>query len=184
MSKSISRRSFLAGTAGVSAGAVAYVAGAQPPVAASTASGDLPELPPLKPGEDPAPYLQRYPGRIEDVGRKLLTVTSDDDSETWELPPNGFSATWVHERGDRVVVMEDRNGVWEVHPLVTTVNAPPPELFQLGNRYQVAEHQVLLSDPAVERAVRDLRSRSRQVHWLLAENVHSGEMRAFGAIAL
>lgn len=115
-----------------------------------------------------------------------LEVKVEASGRTYTLQPRDFG-DWEHRIGDRVVVAEDPSGHRSVKPFVTTVDAPLPRRLstvEIGSVIEVGEHSARIGSESVKKEIEAIRARSprAEVHWLLIENVQTGEFRVFGVI--
>lgn len=115
-----------------------------------------------------------------------LEVQVDETGLTDTLKPEDFG-DWTHQVGDRVVVAEDPSGGRSVKPYVRTVDARlpgRPSHLEIGSVIQIGDQTARISSESVKNAVEAIRARSprAEVHWLLSENVQTGELRVFGVM--
>ena len=85
------------------------------------------------------------------------------------------------------MVAEDPSGRRSVKPYVTTVDAPLPRRLskvEIGSVIAVGERPALIGSESVRQKIEAIRASSprAEAHWLLVENVRTGELRVFGVI--
>lgn len=115
-----------------------------------------------------------------------LEVKVEESGLTYTLKPQDFG-DWVHQVGDRVVVVEDAAGRRSAKPFVTTVDAPlpgRPAKVEVGSVIEVGKYSARISSESVKRAYEAIQAKSPRAtaHWLLIENVRDGQFRVFGVI--
>lgn len=177
-----SRRTFLT-LAGASVGLIATsVRGAQPREPGSSGPAGTDSEPPR--GARPIERLSL--ATIVGFSGAELKVQLEESGLTYTLEPRDFG-DWEHQIGDRVVVAEDPSGRRSVKPYVATVDAPlprRPSAVEVGSVIQVGERSARIGSESVKEKYEAIRARSlrAEVHWLLIENVRTGELRVFGVI--
>ena len=137
-------------------------------------------------GSGPRPIERLSLATIVGFSGAELKVQVEESGLTYTLEPRDFG-DWTHQVGDRVVVAEDPSGLRLAKPFVTTVDAPlprRPSKVEIGSVIEVGEHSARISSESVKKKLEALQARPprAEVHWLLIENVRTGELRVFGVI--
>lgn len=139
-----------------------------------------------EPGRAPGPAPRAEQAVIVGFSGTELEVRVEASGRRETLEPRDFG-DWKHQIGDRVVVFEDPSGRRSVKPFVTTVDAPlpgRPSHVEIGSLVKIGDRTARISSESLRGRFEALRSRSPRavVHWLLIENVLSGEHRVFGVM--